>query len=580
MKLCFVTVGATASFEKLIEQVLTSSFLEILAERHYTHLLIQYGKDGDKIYQRFLDSNQSHHGVTLGGFDFKPSIEDEMMMTVEREQRQQERGLIICHAGTGTVLAGLRLGVPLIVVPNTDLADNHQQELADVLEEDNYVISSSVQDVANDEPPIFNLHPRSNTHPVDPPSSTFPGREAVSPTRPFSLSEIHLPLPHLPAMAEATLHNVPIVIDNGSGTIRAGFAGEEIPSCYFPSFVGRPKHPRVMAGGLEGDSFIGSRAQELRGLLKIRYPLEHGIVTNWEDMESIWHYVYENELKTLPEEHPVLLTEPPLNPRQNRDIAAQLMFEAFNVPALYMSIQAVLSLYASGRTTGVVLDSGDGVSHAVPVFEGFAIPNSIRRIDVAGRDVTEQMQLLLRKAGHVLHTSAEKEVVRMIKEKVCYVSLDPKREEKEWMNNYHKSDAKAVDYSLPDGHKIKIGQERYRAPEILFDPELIGLEYPGVHQIVQDAITRTDLDLRKSLYLNIVLSGGSTLCKNFPDRLMREIKRLAVEDMKIRISAPAERKYTTWIGGSILAGLSTFRKMWVSADEWHEDPEVIHKRFA
>lgn len=257
-------------------------------------------------------------------------------------------------------------------------------------------------------------------------------------------------------MAEATLHNVPIVIDNGSGTIRAGFAGEEIPSCYFPSFVGRPKHPRVMAGGLEGDSFIGSRAQELRGLLKIRYPLEHGIVTNWEDMESIWHYVYENELKTLPEEHPVLLTEPPLNPRANRDIAAQLMFEAFNVPALYMSIQAVLSLYASGRTTGVVLDSGDGVSHAVPVFEGFAIPNSIRRIDVAGRDVTEQMQLLLRKAGHVLHTSAEKEVVRMIKEKVCYVSLDPKREEKEWMNSYHKSDAKAMDYALPDGHKIKV----------------------------------------------------------------------------------------------------------------------------
>ena len=388
---------------------------------------------------------------------------------------------------------------------------------------------------------------------------------------------------HPLAMAEATLHNAPIVIDNGSGTIRAGFAGEEIPSCYFPSFVGRPKHPRVMAGGLEGDVFIGQKAQELRGLLKIRYPLEHGIVTDWDDMEKIWHYVYENELKTLPEEHPVLLTEPPLNPRKNRDTAAQIMFETFNVPALYTSIQAVLSLYASGRTTGVVLDSGDGVSHAVPVFEGFAIPNSIRRIDVAGRDVTEQLQVLLRKNGHVLHTSAEKEVVRMIKEKVCYVSLDPKREEKDWFNGYHKLESRSVDYALPDGHRIKvrkqpfyftyrecshanhltaqIGQERYRAPEILFDPELIGLEYPGVHQIVQDAIARTDLDLRKSLYMNIVLSGGSTLCKNFPDRLMREIKRLAVEDMKIRISAPAERKYTTWIGGGILAGLSTFRKV-------------------
>ncbi|KAJ5961703.1 Glycosyl transferase family 28 C-terminal [Penicillium viridicatum] len=578
MKLCFVTVGATASFQKLLEQILSSQFLEILAKRGYTHLLIQYGKDGQQVFQDFIDSDQPHHGLTLGGFDFQPSIDAQMMMTVEREALGQERGLIICHAGSGTVLAGLRLGVPLIVVPNPDLADNHQQELANELEEGNYVISSSVNDVGNaisraetQKAEVLSMRTGNTT--------LAESREAVytracpSPTSP----PIHTTLP---AMAEATLHNVPIVIDNGSGTIRAGFAGEEIPSCYFPSFVGRPKHPRVMAGGLEGDSFIGSRAQELRGLLKIRYPLEHGIVTNWEDMESIWHYVYENELKTLPEEHPVLLTEPPLNPRANRDIAAQLMFEAFNVPALYMSIQAVLSLYASGRTTGVVLDSGDGVSHAVPVFEGFAIPNSIRRIDVAGRDVTEQMQLLLRKAGHVLHTSAEKEVVRMIKEKVCYVSLDPKREEKEWMNSYHKSDAKAMDYALPDGHKIKIGQERYRAPEILFDPELIGLEYPGVHQIVQDAITRTDLDLRKSLYLNIVLSGGSTLCKNFPDRLMREIKKLAVEDMKIRISAPAERKYTTWIGGSILAGLSTFRKMWVSADEWHEDPEVIHKRFA
>jgi centractin len=264
-------------------------------------------------------------------------------------------------------------------------------------------------------------------------------------------------------MAEATLHNAPIVIDNGSGTIRAGFAGEEIPSSYFPSFVGRPKHPRVMAGGLEGDVFIGQRAQEFRGLLKIRYPLEHGVVTDWDDMEKIWHYVYENELKTLPEEHPVLLTEPPLNPRKNRDAAAQIMFETFNVPALYTSIQAVLSLYASGRTTGVVLDSGDGVSHAVPVFEGFAIPNSIRRIDVAGRDVTEQLQVLLRKNGHVLHTSAEKEVVRMIKEKACYVSLDPKREEKDWMNSYHKTESKSVDYTLPDNHRIKVGT-LYLAP--------------------------------------------------------------------------------------------------------------------
>ncbi|KAI5308474.1 Actin-like protein [Ascosphaera atra] len=379
-------------------------------------------------------------------------------------------------------------------------------------------------------------------------------------------------------MADTALHNAPIVLDNGSGTIRAGFAGEDLPKCYFPSFVGRPKHKRVLAGALEGDVFIGQRAQEVRGLLKIRYPLEHGIVTDWDDMEKIWQWVYEVELKTLSEEHPVLLTEPPLNPRTNRETAAQILFEQFNIPALYTSIQAVLSLYASGRTTGIVLDSGDGVSHAVPVFEGFAMPNSIRRIDVAGRDVTEHLQLLLRKSGYVFHTSAEKEIVRMIKEKTAYVALDPKREEKDW-STLSKADSKTQEYVLPDGQTLKIGAERFRAPEILFDPEIVGLEYPGVHQIVVDAINRTDMDLRKALYGNIVLSGGSTLCKGFGDRLLHEVQRLAFKDMKIKIFAPPERKYSTWIGGSILAGLSTFRKMWVSIDDWHENPDIIHTKF-
>ena len=293
-----------------------------------------------------------------------------------------------------------------------------------------------------------------------------------------------------------------------------------------------------------------------------------------------------------------MLTEPPLNPRQNRDYAAQILFETFNVPALYTSIQAVLSLYASGRTTGIVLDAGDGVSHAVPVYEGFAIPNSIRRIDVAGRDVTEHMQTLLRKAGYVFHTSAEKEIVRKIKETTSYVALDPNKEEKEWTGSNARADQKSYVYQLPDGKKLKIGAERFRAPEILFNPEIIGLEYPGIHQIVVDAISRTDMDLRKSLYGSIVLSGGSTLTKGFGDRLLYEVQRLAVKDMRIKIFAPPERKYTTWTGGSILAGLSTFKKvrlqavaqlvqfankgcqMWVEKDEWQENPDIIHTKFA
>jgi centractin len=140
-----------------------------------------------------------------------------------------------------------------------------------------------------------------------------------------------------------------------------------------------------MAGAIEGDTFIGKRAQELRGLLRLSYPLEHGVVTNWEEMELIWHHVYTHELKTEAEEHPVLFTEAPMNPRANREDAAQILFESFNVPALFFALQAVLALYASGRTTGLVLDSGDGVSHVVPVYEGFSMQHAIRRTDVAGR---------------------------------------------------------------------------------------------------------------------------------------------------------------------------------------------------
>ncbi|UZJ53550.1 hypothetical protein CBS101457_002870 [Exobasidium rhododendri] len=374
----------------------------------------------------------------------------------------------------------------------------------------------------------------------------------------------------MPTEFEDVLTNQPVVIDNGSGTIKAGFAGGNTPKSYFPNFVGRAKHQRVMAGSEDVDILIGKRAQELRGLLKIKYPMEHGIVTDWEDMERIWQYVYAEELKTVPEEHPVLLTEAPLNPRQNREKAAQIFFETFNVPAFFTSIQAVLSLYASGRTTGIVLDSGDGVTHAVPVYEGFSMPLAIRRIDVAGRDVTDALQTHLRRAGYNLHTSAEKEVVRMIKEKCCYIAMNPAKEEKEMKES--------EEFKLPDGNTIKLGPERFRSTEILFNPELHGLEYPGMPQIIVDSINRSDLDMRKELFQSIVLSGGTTLTKGFGDRMLYDIKRLARDETKIRILAPPERKYSTWIGGSILAGLNTFKKMWVSAEDYNEDPDIIHKK--
>lgn len=372
--------------------------------------------------------------------------------------------------------------------------------------------------------------------------------------------------------------NQPVVIDNGSGTIKAGFAGDEEPKCIISNYVGRPKYVRVMAGGLENDTFIGKSAEQHRGLLSIKYPMEHGMVTDWNDMELIWRYIYSKEqLQTFAEEHPVLITESPVNPRRNRERTAEILFESFNVPALFISMQAVLSLYASGRTTGVVLDSGDGITQAVPIYEGFALPLSIVRTDVAGRDITKFLKFLIRKEGLTFNTTAEFEVVKRLKEQACYVTSSPLRA---LDDSVGAGDTEKMSYSLPDGHNIEIStSSRIKAPEILFRPDLIGSESEGIHDVLVNSIAKSDLELRKVFLENIVLSGGSTLFKGFGERLLSEVKKAVPRNSHIKIFSSPKRLYSTWTGGSILANLGSFKRMWVSKREYEEDGlRAIHRK--
>jgi actin-related protein len=307
----------------------------------------------------------------------------------------------------------------------------------------------------------------------------------------------------------------------------------------------------------------------------LQHPIEHGIVTNWDDLEKILHHAFYSELLVSPEEHAILFLEHMYGPKANREKITELMFETFNVPAFYTLLQPAASLYATGKTSGLVVESGAGLTSVVPIVDGYALPHAIDRLYFAGQEISEYLAKLLAERGYSLSTSAELDLLNSIKERFCFVSTDYDQD----MGTASSSSALDVAYELPDGKSISLGSERFQSTEAMFRPSLLQLEYIGVHESAYQSIMKCDVDVRKDLFSHVVLSGGNTMFGGMAERVRKELSTLAPPSMNVHVVAKPERVYGAWIGGSMFAGLSGFQRMCISKDEYDQfGASIVHRK--
>jgi actin-related protein len=367
-----------------------------------------------------------------------------------------------------------------------------------------------------------------------------------------------------------------VVLDIGSANLRAGFAGDDAPRAMLPSVLGRPRHRQMMVGIGNKDCYVGDEAESQRGHLTLKRPVHNGIVDNWDDWERLVHHAFYNELRIAPEEHPLLLTVPVLNPLANEQKACQIMFETFSVPAMGGVIAPALSLYASGRGSGLVVEIGDGVTQIVPIYESRIIDEAIIRTDVAGEAMTNYMAKLMseRSPRAASLTSSDMFNIDKMKRECCYVAADYEAE----MNDYLCTSAKDMEFPFPDGTSHSLGNERIRVGEMMFKPKLAGFETPGLHHLVYKSLMQCPMDTRKDFYTNIILSGGVTRHPGFGERLKQEVLALLPANMRCSVVTPPERWYSTWIGGSIVGSLSTWLPRLMTKEQYDEcGPMAFHR---
>ena len=320
---------------------------------------------------------------------------------------------------------------------------------------------------------------------------------------------------------------------------------------------------------------IGKELENYDGAasLTMRHPIEFSYVSNWDYMEKIWQYLFHTELDVSPEDQPVLISEPPMNPKSNREKTTEIMFERFNTPAFFLVKEVVMSLFNTKQISGVVLQSGDGFTFAVPIYEGCSIPSATIKMPLAGRELTQHMNNLLTLPGDKGQLVKDWDVCRTIKETLCYVADDFKQESSKSPDTFQRT------HTLPNGQSMLLGIERFKCPEALFQPRLYGVEFGGFHEFLNNSIQKCHTDIQADMYSNIFLSGGNTMFLGLVSRLQKELSSLVPEEIKVKVHDTPERHLCAWKGGSLMASDDTLLSMFIQKDEYDEHgPTIVHRK--
>ena len=355
-----------------------------------------------------------------------------------------------------------------------------------------------------------------------------------------------------------------IIIDVGSGLMKVGFSGEDGPRNIFNSIVGIPKMAGLKVGMEQKERYVAEEAISNAEFMNFYSPIQRGEVVDWDKFETLIHYLLYNQIEVVPEDMSVLITETPLSSKKNRSKISELLFEKFNVQKCHIANSSMLGLFSYGKSSGIVLDCGYNITSTVPVYEGFPLVYASQKINLGGEDLSNKLYDIIKgKLDKTYKTIKGKLLSEDIKDKLGYVSMDIKQEGEKIEQKY----------ILPDSKELTLGNELFEVNEILFNPGE-NPELKSVTNMVVDSLNLCDDDVKKEINESVCLIGGTTLMKNFSERLRLELSDN--KDFGMYNMAPApERQFSAWIGGSIMSSLDNFQYLWVSKEEFDENGKSL-----